>query len=81
MRRTKRSRRRHQTTVKHRKRVEWMRREWGRIQDVVKETPTLCSGYCCGNRRKYEGPTQREIFKEMELRESLSDLAEEGRTS
>lgn len=29
--------------------------EFGRIFSRFADTPTRCSGYCCGNRRKLEG--------------------------
>ena len=33
---------------------------FGRIFSRLADTPTVCSGYCCGNRRRTEGPPASE---------------------
>jgi hypothetical protein len=73
-----RSRRRHEH-YRLRRRMIALWKIWSRLSSSMPTSHWLgnmiathgvpCSGYCCGNRRRYEGPTRAERIADEQLHE------------
>jgi hypothetical protein len=44
---------------------------------IEANTPHQCSGPCCGNQRKYWGPTHKELAAEADAQDQINDFISE----